>query len=430
MEIRPADSKGDPEMSVLNLSPRNYGILAAALIALGAAGVFVYLRVSDDKQSSAKQDERAAQREAKGVRFKRPQDAKLRGIEAQNVRSAQWRPTLHVDGRVIPNPEATLEIHAPFAGFIRGAPDQSKLRLGESVRPLETLALLDARFTPLEALDLRAKLEDAKARHKAAEEVVKIRQEALGRKVKLPVGLLSQDDVDTASIQVAEAKMQTGLALTQWKLWDQALGGAAGKKTVVVPIQSPIAGEIVEIGAHPGANVDAGQAIARIVDFRRVLLRLDFPMTTAKTRPPASILVQALDATVSWGASLRGPAQSLESGLQKASWLYEILPDDEGAAPRWQAGLFVRAMIEDSSKPALPAILIPSSALLVHQGRTLVYIEKRLGRYERREVEILGRAADMLAIAAAGWLADEDRVVTGGAQVLLSEEFRNEVDED
>lgn len=80
--------------------------------------------------------------------------------------------------------------------------------------------------------------------------------------------------------------------------------------------------------------------------------------------------------------------------------------------------------------PAQPAIAIPSSALLVHQGRALVYLEKRLGRYERREVNILGQDDNTLYVAPEGWLVAEDRVVTGGAQVLLSEEFRNDMDDD
>jgi multidrug efflux pump subunit AcrA (membrane-fusion protein) len=418
-------------MNVSNASLRTYGILAVALVALTALGAFVYSRLGD-RQPPAKQDERTTQREVKGVKFKRPEHARLRGIEAEGVKSAQWRPKLHIDGRVVPNPHATLEIRAPFAGILRIDAAESKLRLGAAVAPHDTLALFDARFTPTESLDLKTKLVEADARHKSAEEVVKIRQERLGRLNRLQVGVLSQDDVDSASVQLSEARMQANIALTQYAIWKQALE-SVGKKTVVVPIQSPITGEIAEVGVQPGANVDAGQMIARIVDFRRVLLRLDFPTTATSDKPPASVHVKALDSPDEWRAGLRGRASNLEPGLQKASWFYEIVPDDKGASPRWQAGLYARASLDDMSKPAEPAIAIPASALLVHQGRTLVYTEKRPDRYvryERREVTVLGRDGDTLYIAAEGWLASEDRVVISGAQVLLSEEFRSEVDED
>jgi multidrug efflux pump subunit AcrA (membrane-fusion protein) len=229
-------------------------------------------------------------------------------------------------------------------------------------------------------------------------------------------------------VALLHARRDANIALTQWKIWQQALK-AVGEKTVVVPIHSPIEGDIAEVNVQPGASVDSGQVIARIVDFRRVLLRLDLPIASTSTKPASSVAVETLDSTVAWRAHLRGRAASLEPGLQKASWLYEIVPDEHGASPRWQPGLFVRAVLEDSTRPAVPAIAIPSSALLAHQGRNLVYIEKRLGRYERREVSLLGREGDTLIVNAEGWLPEE-RVVFSGAQVLLSEEFRNETDED
>lgn len=426
MEVRPPGPQSGPEMSGAILSMRTCVGLAGAILAL-AVGAAVYSRFNIAEPT--KSDDRPTQREARGVKFKRPEDAKLRGIDAVSVIAIQWRPKLCVDGRVVPNPHASLEIRAPFAGNLRIDGADSKLRLGASVDPKDTLALLDARFTPTEGLDLKTKLVEAEARHKGAEEVVKIRQERLSRLDKLPVGILSQDDVDAASVQLSEARMQASIALTQWKIWKQALE-AAGKKTVTVPIQSPIAGEIAEIGVQPGAHVEAGQMLARIVDFRRVLLRLDFPHSALGAKPPTPILVQALDGPTAWRASLRGRAANVEPGLQKSSWFYEIMPDDHGNSPRWQSGLFVRAVMDDSSRPSVPAITLPASALLVHQGRTLVYIETRPGRYERREIIVLGRDNGTVLVAAEGWLAGEDRVVISGAQVLLSEEFRSDVDED
>lgn len=413
----------------MNLSVRAYILLGIILAAVAGLGVFVFISSRGGKQSEAKNDVKPTQREGKGVRFKRPEDAKMRGINAQPVKAVQWKPRLFVNGRVIPNPNAIVEVRAPFAGIVRVESVESKLRLGATVVPLETLAMFDARFTPSEGLDLMTKLVDAEGRLQGAEEVLKLRQEKLTRLEKLPTGLLPQDEFDAASVQLVEARTQKNVSLTQVRIWKQALE-TVGKKTVIVPLQSPMAGEITEIGVQPGVNVDAGQVIIRIVDFRRVLLRLDFPPSSTAVRPAASVFVRSLDAPALWRAVLRGRAQSLEPGLQRASWLYEIMPDDKNTSPRWQAGLYVRAVLEDDNKPAVAAIAVPSSALLVHQGRTLVYIEKRLGRYERREVEILGRSGEFTFVAAESWLADVDRAVTTGAQILLSEEFRSDMDED
>src|ERR1051325_197819 len=162
-------------MNPSNLSPRSYGILAAVLVALAAVGGFIWITYGRSGQRPATPEQRVTEKESKGVKFKRPQEAQDRGIAAQAVKSMPWRPKLHLDGRVVPNPAASLELRAPFAGIIRIASAESKLRLGAAIDPEDTLALFEARFTGVERLDFQTKLVDAEARHKYAEDIVKIR---------------------------------------------------------------------------------------------------------------------------------------------------------------------------------------------------------------------------------------------------------------
>jgi hypothetical protein len=65
----------------------------------------------------------------------------------------------------------------------------------------------------------------------------------------------------------------------------------------------------------------------------------------------------------------------------------------------------------------------------------LVYVRVKPGAYERREVRLLGREGDSWALAARqtsarSGLEPGEVVVQRGAQVLLSEEFRGDVDAD
>ena len=318
-------------------------------------------------------------------------------------------------------------IRAPFAGVLRVEAVESKIRLGASVEPHDTLAIFDARFTPTEALDLKTKLVEAEARHKSAENVVKIRQERLGRLDKLPVGLLSQDEADRASVQLSKARMQANVCPRSGRFWKQALE-AVGKKTVTVPIQSPMAGEIAEIGVQPGTNVDAGQmhsshrrfsaraAASRLSERgnRRKAADSGLCQSTRFARCMAPVCAAAREP----GA---GPPKS-ELVLRDHAGRIWSITTLAGRSLRNRNSRFGQARTAGNRHP------VPAS--LVHQGRTLVYIEKRLGRYERREVELLGCVGATLYVAAEGWLASADRVVTSGAQVLLSEEFRNEVDDD
>jgi hypothetical protein len=400
-------------------------LAVVSALALGVSA-FVFL-VPTKKGPEAKADSRATYRLGKSVEFKRAQDAVFRGIVAEKARADSWQPKIFVDGRVLPNPQATLEVRAPFAGILRLEPNASPpWRLGAPVQAVDTLVKVEGRFNSTERLDLKSKLVDAEERRQKANDVLKIRQDAMAQMEKLSSGILSQPVVDAALVQLAEARMEQRIAERQWDIWKRALEQQAmGEKTIAVPIATPMAGEITEIGAQPNANVEAGQLIARIVDFDRVLLRLDFPLESGTPKPIVNV---EADGSASWPALRRGPAPSVEIGLQKASYLYEIMPAKPGASPRWRPGLYVKAVLDDPAKSVQSAVSFPASALLIHQGRTLVYVQQRVGLYHRREVELLGRSGDTLYVA--GGVHNDEWVVTKGAQVLLSEEFRSDVDDD
>ena len=116
----------------------------------------------------------------------------------------------------------------------------------------------------------------------------------------------------------------------------------------------------------------------------------------------------------------------MEAGLQKVGYLYEFTTAKKDTS--WRPGVFVTANYRDGSGPGRQAVEIPAAALLAHQGRTLVYVQLSPGRYERREVVVLARESDKLYVGAG--VRGDEMVVAKRAQVLLSEEFRSDLDED
>jgi hypothetical protein len=140
----------------------------------------------------------------------------------------------------------------------------------------------------------------------------------------------------------------------------------------------------------------------------------------------------------------------VEAAAQLISYLYEVPeesayrvaqrtngdPQARAAEPnhvaeRWRPGLFVKAYHRAPEAPSREAIAVPAAALLYHQGRALVYVRLSTGkseRYQRREVQVLGREGDRWILA--GGISVGDPVVSRQAQVLLSEEFKGDVDND
>jgi len=50
--------------------------------------------------------------------------------------------------------------------------------------------------------------------------------------------------------------------------------------------------------------------------------------------------------------------------------------------------------------------------------------------HKQLEVQFLGRDGDTIYVSASGWRPGDNRVVIKHAQILLSEEFRSDVDDD
>ena len=194
--------------------------------------------------------------------------------------------------------------------------------------------------------------------------------------------------------------------------------------------------------------LEAGGLVAKVVDFRRILVRLDLPARALASGPPAEIeLVTADNSPPSFeGASNRpeagvsarpvraelvGAAPQIDSSSQYAGYWYEVdtgSSNQEAASGIWRPGLFVKAFITAPKTEPRQAVAVPETALLYHQGRALVYVRIAPGRFERREVQVLGRQAGQWVLASG--VAPGELIVSRRAQVLLSEEFRSAVDND
>lgn len=432
------------------------------LCGLLALVFFVRARISADHAGEGTADSLQNPRRVQNNTVKLgAQLAESFGLKDGPAEPAEWHKRVTLYGRVIPNARATTEVRAPFAGTLRPDPKGTWPALGNRVKAGDVLAWLDVRVGPEVRLDLATKLKEARAKVAGAEEVVKIHQERLDR-FESAGGSIARAELDTARVQLTEAKTQLTTAKATVKQWEEALTeidrqGERKDLTWSQPLRAPSTGEITELAGGAGGAVEPGGLIARVVDFRRALVRLDIPLSALSAGPPrkvelsfapsiapalegASNRPEAEKSIAPVSAILVGAVPQMEIASQSAGFWYEVdtalvslhgrAPDDK-ASPEivggiWRPGLFVTARAL-AGKPG-QAVAIPETALLYHQGRALVYVRINPGRYERREVQVLGREGDKWLLA--GGVTAGEHVVYQRAQVLLSEEFRGEADND
>jgi len=168
-------------------------------------------------------------------------------------------------------------------------------------------------------------------------------------------------------------------------------------------------------GPALAGRADLPALVRSLVEQKAALARLDVP--PGERSPPAVVVRCAPLAgeTPARPAELLGPAPTADLQMQGAAYL--VLLREEPPAP----GTALVAYLGREGPPQ-KTLTVPRSAIVYHEGSAWLYVLGAGDTFERRRVE-LGRALpDSFAIGAG--VAETDRVLTAGAQQLLSHELQ------
>lgn len=456
---------------MIGRSIRNFLKWAFALALLGGlfiAAYWVNQTMQAERLREGGDQVQSPRRARLGVVEVGVEDAKRIALEEAPARSVSWSERVPIYGEVVPNPKATVEMRSPFAGTLRAEPDTAWPAPGQWIRSGQPLGWVDIRVGPQERLSLQDNLNNARLKKEGAEKVVQLQQERVNRLDKMSRSqIVPGQQLDDAKVLLAEAETQLAIARAAVELWQRALEEAdrpGGRELSVYsqPLRAPAEGEVTELAARPGTVVEAGSLVAQLVDFRRVLVRMKIPPEFATSGlpphlqlfaiPPAAAALggvldsaQPIETTRRLEATLLGPAPQVDEASQFVGFWYHIEPDPTqgtaeeggpssgGPGALWRPGLHVKALVTPTSARVQQAVAIPADAVLFHQGRSLVYVRVKPGAYERREVRLLGREDHSWVVAPHEGLTGldaGDSVVSRGAQMLLSEEYRSDVSAD
>jgi hypothetical protein len=146
------------------------------------------------------------------------------------------------------------------------------------------------------------------------------------------------------------------------------------------------------------------------------LVRVDVPAGEVPAGPPQELQLERLTGNAAAEpATVLGPIAQADPQFQGRGYLTVM----HNPPP---PGTLLRALIPTGA-PDTAALAVPSSAILRHQGQTLVYVEMTERTYERRSVTLGPSTAGEAAIVE-GLSANERVVVTGAQQLLSHEQLR------
>jgi hypothetical protein len=168
--------------------------------------------------------------------------------------------------------------------------------------------------------------------------------------------------------------------------------------------------------------IDGSPTIERLIERQDFLLQITLPPGVALTGAPATAAIETgkdRRATIAFVS----PATHIDPKIQGISFFY-VAPAGSGVLP----GMNVLAFLP--SGETVDGVTMPASAVVWWQDRAWVYQRTAPDKFVRVEI------ATDLPVPGGGYIVagmpHDVEIVTGGAQLLLSEEFRSQiqVDED
>ena len=241
------------------------------------------------------------------------------------------------------------------------------------------------------------------------------------------VGVSAQLTASQALVQ----QRRTELARTQG-LYDEGRNASkrdleAARAALASEEQHEIALQAEQRSVVDGVRLQWGEAlsnrlgdkdglVARAINHQLELVQFAVPFGSAPQQQTWHVDVSSSPHAHGVPASLIGRATQAATGLQGENWLLTIPPS--GAA----TGSKVR-VISPQGKPQ-KGVLVPVSAVIRFAGKSWVYLQTESDRFERMPLPVDRAMGD-------GFFTDTleagASVVTSGAQLLLSEEFRFQI---
>jgi cobalt-zinc-cadmium efflux system membrane fusion protein len=313
--------------------------------------------------------------------------------QAQAIRAKLLLPAI-----VEADPARTAAVLTPLAGRVT----QLKVALGDRVNRGQILAVIDSP-------DLAQAYDDY---DKAADALALTAKNLERQQGQVDIGALSERDLDQARSDHRQA--QAEFTRTQSRL--QVLGVAPGsdQRDRLLTIRAPTAGSITTLSIASGNMInDPTQPIMTVSDLSTVWV------TALVAEKDLPAIARDQDAEVSLAAyperTLHGKVLFVSDVLESDSRRDKIRIAFPNPEHQLRPNMFATVTLLG---PGQTRIVVPTSALLMNNDRTSVFVATAPWTFERRNVEPQLEEGPSVVISA-GLQPGEQVVVTGG--ILLND---------
>jgi membrane fusion protein, heavy metal efflux system len=315
-------------------------------------------------------------------------------------------PRLSMPAVVEAVPARQAEVVAPMRGTLRAADGGAWVQPGMKVTAGQVLAAI----TPLAGLEDIAQLE---ADLRAAEARLALARSELER-----VRVLVRDGVvSERRLREAQAEHDTALgaheaAVTRFR----EARGTTPQRGTSLSLRAPLDGVVVASHGVPGQVVEPGARIARVLDDRRVWVRVHVPsQDLALFESPQDLRIRRPgERTWTTPSDSNLVFRGLELDQGALPLVYEV-DNDTDSTSRLSLGLPLIASL--ATGVAQMRLTVPEAAVLDDDGMAVVMVQHGGETFERRLVRVGTRATGRVAVL--DGLEESERVIVEGAYAVL-----------
>jgi len=339
------------------------------------------------------------------------------GLETEALAAATLPQEVVAYGDLQEDPAQSFMLRAPVAGTLRRSRSRDWPGLGQTLAEGSVVGTIEPRLAPVDRVNLTERLTSARAEVAAISASLVASRAALARARTLNA---EDKNISDRALQEAEARVKGEEARLEAAAESARLIESALATAAPVALSVERGGQVVEVLAQPDEAIESGQPILRVARFNQFIARVDVPAGQAVN---ASVSTAQIVPIGHEGRPLRGERVSLAAAVdpktQGQPFLFRIRDPGLNLRP----GMAVTAYLNLPGAPR-HGVLVPRSALVRFAGVAWVYVQGGAGEFSRREVA-LDRPAEK------GWfsasLKPGERIVVAGAQTLLSEELKSQI---
>jgi cobalt-zinc-cadmium efflux system membrane fusion protein len=290
------------------------------------------------------------------------------------------------------DPARTVKVLTPVTGRVTDL----KVQLGARVAKGQELAVIDSG-------DLQqAYSDDEKARAQ-----LKLTKQGLDRLLMLEkTSAASAKDREQAQSDYAQA--QSEFERSELRLRSIGVSFEQKDEMRLLSLKAPVSGSIIDLQIAPGAVLnDATAAVMTIANLDTVWVTANVPekdTALVATDQPVDVSFPAYP-----GQTLRGTVLFISDVLDPDTRRNKVRIAFDNPNKAFKPGMFATAAF---IAPPMPRLVVPTSALLMTNDTTSVFVEVADWAFERRTVEIANQEGATAVIRSG--LSPGDRVVVKG----------------